>query len=544
MLRNTMILFSKLKIKSLLSGILIINSINLLSASEINNISSQDVMILNNNCIESFKTPNDSLNTDDIRSPKKDANEEIEKEETEKNDKSLSHYEENTMNSVRIHDMSNDDSNNVIEKSICSKSNKNKYSKNKQQYFNLQKDLNSINVKPFMTLREPNTKKLSGISSYFSNPVTVKNQNEYDTIDNYFKKYKELIPIIVLQSDGMQVRDTIAHLLAFNDFYNINNFGTSPYIYCASSAAIPGLSLAYDLSNNVDPMKKLNSIGNTLYKTSNSDKQQSNNKKKCCCNMNIFKLCWLNTFGCCIDYDDETIIDSLYSKIKNNKANSIIKNIIGLTKESEINLPNFIIEDAKTNNNVVETVLQANSNQNTKAVKNQVKLFTDPLVAIIKKYLDNNKDSKYNDKLEKGANFINNNIQNNDLSKITYNEELQFIKDNNLHNNRLAIILSSDVDNTDMQSDMNDITVECEELEYKELNDKLHAIRINIVTYNSLTNPNYYSLEQKYNNIKSMLNNSKQFLHVIENLPHTNSSNDSSDISDDGNNNIENIDSL
>ena len=543
-------------------GLLIINTSYCINASELlkNN---NELLALKQNCSNTFAIES---NTSHI-SNKNEARKEDEKE-TNKVDNS------NVKNEIEVkidNNKNKDQANNIhnsTEKKIanCSnsainsidpdklfenwtydkdnikKSNTNKISDTKQQYLNLMNDLRKDDVKdnikkPITTLREKNNRKSSissNGSSHFSNPLIISNQNKFKLADDYFSTHEELIPIIILQSDGMQVLDTIAHLSAFNDFYKLSNFGTCPYIYCASSAALPGLSLAYDLSNNTDPMTNLNKIGDELCKLKNSEKNakiQNNNKKKCCCSMNCFKLCWMKLFGCCTNYDNEIIIDSLYTKINDNVANSIVKNIIGLNKTSSIKLPNFVIEDIKSNNSIVEQVLQANSNQNVIARNNQIRLFTDPIIAVIKKYISKNKESNYNEKLEKGVNFINNNIQSDDLSKITEKEEIQFIENNNLHdnnNNRLVIMLSSNVNNDNqITCDTNNINIEYKELEHKKFKNKLHAIVIRMFTGNCVTNKNY-SLEEKYNNIKSILNSSEEFLHLIEKLPQQISSEDNS----------------
>ena len=186
--------------------------------------------------------------------------------------------------------------------------------------------------------------------------------------------------------------------------------------------------------------------------------------------------------------------------------------------------------------------MQANNNQNVKARNIQIKLFTDPIVSVIKKYITNNKESKYTEKVEKGVEFINNNIQNRDLSKITGQEEIEFIHNNKLNDtitDRLAIILSSNTDNDEqLTHDTNNVKIEYNELEDNKLKNKLHTIRINLFTSNSLTNPNY-SLEEKYNSMKSILNNSEEFLYIINNLPQNNSVNNSLEIQDNSENRIE-----
>lgn len=573
-------------IKNFLMGILIVNTVYQVNASESNQVvpknDNSELMMLKQKRFDDFSITTNALNIND-----KQVNQEIDqKMEDNKIEDDLSHYMDNDFNEIHnggnnsINEHNDVNNSNNIEEKLAYYSNntfnslednnsnadnifenwtyngveikekqKDVISDKKKQYLNLMNNLrnNTLTdkIKPTITINKHNTRKLSGSSSIsvrFYNPLMISNQNKFKLADNYLSNHEELIPIIVLQADGMQVLDTIAHLSAFNDFYNLSNFGTSPYIYCASSAALPGLSLALNLSKNINPIENLNQLGKELYRLKNIEKEkQTNNdkaKKKCCCSSNYFKLFWLGVFGCCIDYDDETVIDSMFNKIKDSTANNVITNTMGLTKTSDIKLPNLIIEDINTSNGIVEQVLQANNNTNVKARNIQIKLFTDPVVSVIKKYIANNKESKYSEKIEKGVDFISNTIKSNDLSKITDKEEIQFIQNNNLHDsttNRLVIILSSNVDNNNqITNDANGMKIEYKEIECNKLKNKLRAIRINIFTHKSVTNPNY-SLEEKYNNIKSMLNNSEEFLYIINGLPQNNSIDNSLDI----NNNTE-----
>ena len=357
----------------------------------------------------------------------------------------------------------------------------------------------------------------SSAKSHFSNPINISYKNIFRKIDELFNSHEEIIPIIVLQADGFQVLDTLAHLFAFNSFYNLSNFGQNPYIFCASSASIPGLSLALDLQNQKDPILNLSKIGNELIKTSKS-KSENETKKKCInCSCNTFKLLWLSFFGCCIDYDEENILDSLYTKIPNKTANKIITNVLDLNYSSNINIPNFVIKDVNYDSGIVQQVLQSNNSQDSKSNKNQIKLFVEPFVSVVKHFVDSKKST-----VEKGINFVENKMNNPALIKISSKDEENFIQQKKLNDStvdRLFIILSSNVDNNcEIQKDTNKVEIEYKEVEYEKLEDNLHEIKINLYTANSITNQNY-SLEEKINNMKDILNNSNEFKYLINHLP-------------------------
>lgn len=435
--------------------------------------------------------------------------------------------------------------------SVMNNNNK-KQSETKKKYKEIEKDLQESNINfdthQIMTINSThNVRKLSDAScssskSYFSNPLVISNKNKFKKIDEYLNEHKEIIPIITLQADGLQVLDTIAHLSAFNSFYNLVNFGTNPYIYCASSAALLGLSLALDLQNQKDPGNNLEIIGSKLYQYSQVNENIDSNKQKnkCCLGScwNKFKLWVLNILECCIDYDEEDIIDSLYTKISNSTLKKTIKEVLDLNTKSKINIPNLIIKDVNSEAGVVEQVLQANKNQDSKSTKNSITLFSKPIVAVIKNFIKSDKKE-----VEKGINFVENNTQNNALIKISSQDEIQFIQQNNLNDStidRLAIIISSNVDNNgEIQNDLNSVKVEHKEVEYEGSQHKLHTIKINLYTNNSITNPNY-SLNKKYSNIKEVLSKSKEFTHLIDSLPQptVNSKDNSSVINDNLSDNV------
>lgn len=528
------------RIKTLTMGLLLLNSIDFIYSSDpmhkYNN--SDEILTIKQNLQSNNIKENIVLDDTNIKMIMK----EDEKQDTNK----LEQYKYNKLsiiNKNKSDSSDSDDIDNVFENWTYNKDNK-KISWKKQQYLKLMSDLQrnntqiqkNIQIQPLMTVDVSNIRKLSdasksSVKSHFSNPLTITHKNGLKKIDEYLNGHEEIMPIIVLQSDGLQVLDTIAHLLAFNSFFNLSNFGTNPYIFCASSASIPGLSLALDLQARKDPTKNLEEIGDKLYKAAKTKAANNKFKNKCSCSCNTFKLLWLNLFRYCIDYDEDTMIDSLYTKIPNKTANNIITDVLDLHNNSDINIPNLVIKDVNSDAGIVNQVLQANNAQDKKSNKNQIKLFAEPFVSLIKNFVDCKKQA-----VEKGIDFVENNIINNDLIKISSKDEAKFIQQNKLHDSttdRLAIILSSDVDNNSQISrDTNNVKIEYKALEYEGLQNKLHTIKINLYTANSVVNSNY-SLEEKYNNVKSTLDNSIEFKYLIKNLPQIGSSFNSSLISED-----------
>ena len=97
---------------------------------------------------------------------------------------------------------------------------------------NNQLQLNNSESKLFNTANTPQVKRLSlGLSaSYYSNPITINNNTKQQKLEEYLNKHNDILPVIIIQADGLQVLDSVVQLMAFNDLYKINNFGTSPYI--------------------------------------------------------------------------------------------------------------------------------------------------------------------------------------------------------------------------------------------------------------------------------------------------------------------------
>ena len=345
-------------IKTLVMGLLLVSSIDFIYASnpihEYNN--SDEILTIKQNLQSNNLKEDIVLDDTHVKMTMK--------EDEKKDNNKLDHYEDNDMNIInkkKSDSYDSDDIDNMFENWTYNKDHK-KTSCKKQQYFKLMSDLqrnntqvqdNVIQIQPLMTIDVPKIRKLSdasksSVKSHFSNPLAITHKNGFKKIDEYLNGHEEIMPIIVLQSDGLQVLDTIAHLLAFNSFFNLNNFGTNPYIFCASSASIPGLSLALDLRDQRDPTGNLEEIGDKLYKAAKTKAANNKFKKKCSCSCNTFKLLWLNLFGCCIDYDEETMVDSLYTKIPNKTANNIITDVLDLHNNSDVNIPNLVIKDVNS----------------------------------------------------------------------------------------------------------------------------------------------------------------------------------------------------
>ncbi len=562
-----MFLLKQLKLQNILIGLLVLNTINIISASEI--IKEQNIN--DNLCLRNQLTTNNDALHQDIQLNDKNIN--LKNNNADKNIKlnnknrsnkcvnsAILKLKENcvekfsiindlqTNKEVKQVDIQQEDDSSSIDDNIFANWTYNEENKTnsliKKKYqrlnSNLQKNTINFDIQPIVvTDNKQKIRKLSDASkssakSYFSNPVVISTNNKFKKIDEYLSGHKEIIPIITLQADGLQVLDTIAHLLAFNSYYKLINFGTNPYIYCASSGALPGLSLAFDLHNEQDPVNKLELIADKLYKNTKAKNTHSNvSDTITCCfgSWNALKLFWLKIFGCCIDYEDEDIIDSLYTKIPNNTLKNIIKEVLELTNKSNINIPNLIIKDVNSENGIVEQVLKANKNQDNKSIKNSITLFSKPFISVIKNFITNDKPA-----VEKGVDFVDNNIQGNALIKISSQDEIQFIQQKNLNDStidRLAIILSSNVDNnSQIQNDINNVKISYKKVEYEGSEDKLHTIKINIYTNNSITHPNY-SFKNKYYNMKKVLSNSKELMYLIKHLPQMNSLNNSSIINDD-----------
>ena len=556
-----MFCLKQFKVKNIVMGLLLLNTLNAVSANEQlrDNNKSDDLFLQNQ-----FTTHNDLL-PQDSKQPESSAlsNEEIKNKNT-LTDSTILRLRENCVENFSIINQLPTARNIKPVESIKEESNSDNIDDNlfdnwtyngddckqsviKKKYqklsSNLQKSTINFDIAPTLTLNNPNNaRKLSDASrssvkshkSHFSNPLIISNTNKFKKLDKYLDGHKEIIPIITLQSDGLQVLDTIAHLSVFNSFYDLNNFGTSPYIYCASSAAIPGVSLALDLQKQNDPIANLELIGNKLYQEAQvKEDTESNTSKKssCCCSWNAFKLFWLKIFGCCIDYENEDIVDSLYTRVSNNTVKNTMKDVLDLTNKSNVNIPNLIIKDVNSDANIIDQILQANKNQDKKSTKNQVTLFSKPFISVIKNFIKSDKKI-----VEKGINFAENNIKNDALIKINSNDEIKFMEQKNLNDSttdRLAIIISSNVDTNDqIQNDINSVKIEQKEVEYEGSKDKLHVLKIILYTNNSITNPNY-SLRKKYDNMRAALSNSKEFLHIIEKLPQMSSMTDSSVIHDD-----------
>lgn len=530
-------------IKHLAMGLLLINSIDFIYAS--NDMHTMNDVIISNKIVNDVKQ---NLQTNVINNNTKKVKwkDIMQKEDNNK----ISHYEENDINNSMVSNKGSVNSNNDEIDNIFEDWDYNEKSKIKNNYKKLSDKLLTRNItqlqndlQPAMTINVPKIRKLSdasrsSVKSYFSNPLNISHRNGLRRIDEFLNSHEEIIPIIILQSDGLQVLDTIAHLLAFNSFYSLNNFGTNPYIFCASSASIPGLSLALDLQNLGDPTIHLEQIGQNLYKSTKTKNTDSFIKKKCSlCSWNTFKLVWLGLFGCCIDYDEDNIVDSLYTKINKKTANDIITNTLSLDCNSDISIPNLVIKDVNYDSKIIEQVLQANDNQDKKSTRNQMKLFAEPFVSFIKNFVDCKKSV-----VEKGIKFVEKNINGNDLIKISSKDEKNFIQQKKLNDStvdRLFLILSSDVDNdSQIQKDTNNIEIEYKEIEYEKMKDDIHAIKITLYTTNSIINQNY-SLEEKINNVKSVLNTSAEFKYLISNLPQV--SNSSSSIGSNEDLKIQNI---
>ena len=539
-------------IKKLTTLLLLVNSMEFVfamdSIREQNN--QNDIFVLKQNLQDNINSKLSSIN--DLQNDKtvkmkakSKACQENKKNEVNNNAVS-SHYKENDMNNLKDKNQNNtqndnDEIDNIFENWTYNDSVNNDDHSNsavKTKYKELEDNLikrssTQYNAPLVIPVEPQNVRKLSdaskaSVKSHFSNPLNISHKNVSKKIDELLNSHEEIIPIITLQSDGLQVLDTIAHLIAFNSFFNLSNFSTNPYIYCVSSASIPGLSLALDLQKLQDPCENLKKIGSKLCETAKQKSTSCILKKKCFnCSCSAFELLWLSLFGCCIDYDAENILDSLYTKIPNKTANNIITNILDLPRNSDIELPNLVIKGAKSDIKVIDQVLQSNNNQDTKSNKNQIKLFAEPFVSFIKHFVDCKKET-----VQKGINFVANNINTHDLIKISSRDEEDFIQQKNLNDStvdRLAIILSSDVDNnSEIQQDTNNVEIEYKEIkDDEESQDKLHAIKINLYTANSILNPNY-SLEEKINNVKLILDNSREFKYLVKNLPQMNSSCDSS----------------
>ncbi|MBQ9441379.1 MAG: hypothetical protein IJU54_03195, partial [Alphaproteobacteria bacterium] len=412
---------------------------------------------------------------------------------------------------------------------------------------NNQLQLNNSELKLFNTANTPQVQRLSlGLSaSYYSNPITINNNTKQQKLEEYLNKHNDILPVIIIQADGLQVLDSVAQLMAFNDLYKVNNFGTSPYIYCASSASVAGLSLAMDLQKDKNPNENLMKIGNKSsqdVKTAINNHEEANNRKKCKCSCNLFKLIWMQLFGCCVSYNEEVMIDSFYKRIPAATLNSIIEESLQLNSNEKLNIPNLVIKDVNSDSKIIDQVTSANNNQNKKSIKNNVKLFADPLLLLIKKFANkiiSNDDA--NQVIQYGAEKVEDKMKQDGLSKITDKDNIDFIRQKNLHEedvDRLLLILESNVDNNKtIMSDANGVNIECKELTFDEISEPLHTIKISLHTDNSLINPNY-SLESKYNNFKNILSNSKEFNSLIANLPHIDEH--ESIIEDKENNNINN----
>lgn len=531
-------------IKPLTIGLLLINSMEFIYANDnMHMMSNEDILCLKQNLQSNMHKKTDNM---DHLSHNKTVKIVINKKSNKENknneisdDNELYYYNENYINNKfndnkKINANSdNDEIDNLFENwNYNEKSEtKNKYKKLSDKLLTrnitqLQKDVSpsKINVDRQKQRKLSNASK-SSVKSHFSNPLNISHKNVLRKIDELLNSHEEIIPIITLQSDGLQVLDTIAHLLAFNSFYNLNNFGQNPYIFCASSASIPGLSLALDLQNQKDPTSNLSKIGDELIKTSKS-KTENIIKKKCIdCNCNAFKLIWLSFFGCCIDYDEDNILDSLYIKIPNKTANNILTNILDLNCNSDIKIPNLVIKDVNYDSGIVHQVIKSNNSQDAKSNRNQIKLFVEPFVSVIKHFVDSKKPA-----IEKGIKFVENKMNNHALIKISSRDEENFIQQKNLNDStvdRLFIILSSNVDNSgEIQHDTNKVEIEYKEVEYEKLEDNLHEIKINLYTANSIMNQNY-SLEEKINNVKSILDNSSEFKYLINHLPQVDNSSSS-----------------
>ena len=535
-----MLILERLSVKNIAIGLLLINSMRCIYASE-DIKKNGNILTLKQNLTDNLvkditdkETAKENVSLDNTNIPIKDPENDkiltLNRNEKNKKIKDTSQYEEDEINAKNYGDDINYDFDNwtyngdeVKDSTIVAKY--------KDLSSQLQRNNTQISHKIHLStnINVPKLMKLSSIrrqslTSHFSNPVTIGNNNTLKKCDEYLSGDVEILPIITIQSDGLQVLDSIAQLMAFNDVYSINNFGTSPYIYCASSASVLGLSVAMDLQKSKDIKANLTKIGDKLLKNI-PNKTSDNHQKKCCCSCNLFKLLWLHTFGCCIDYDEEPIIDSMYSRIPTSTLDSIINNSLQLN--NSVNVPNLVIKDATANGNIIEQVKDANSSQNSKAIRNQIKLFTEPFVSVLKTFV-----SSDNGIIENGVNIIASNIKSYDLVKITSKDTINFMNKKNLYDStieRVAIILDSDVDNNSkVQNDTNNLAIDLKEMEFDGVNDKLRTVKISLYTANSLINPDY-SLENKYNNWKEILNNSDELKRVISNLPNINEQNNSND---------------
>ena len=513
-----MFFLGKLKVKNLVMGLLLINSMDFIYAS--NNVEHYDdnILTLKQNLSDNFIKNGSKLKDSEVIN-------DINNNDSSQYAKKIMNNTGNRYVNCKLDNLRHNKNNNK-ESAV-----KIKYTKLNNQ---LQMDngniklLNNAGALPVDRL-SLNSNNL--LNASYSNPVEISDKNKQQRWEDYLNKHNDILPVITIQADGLQVLDSIAQLMAFNDFYNINNFGI-PYIYCASSASVVGLSIAMDLQKSKDPSENLIKIGNTLsqaVETAVNDDEESNeenndNKNKCCCSCNCFKLVWLKIFGCCISYNEGAMIDSFYKMIPAATLNSIITESLQLNSSENLDIPNLVIKDVNSNTKIIEQVTSANRNQNKKAIKIQVKLFADPLLLLIKKFA--NKvigSSDANKAIQYGIEKAEDKMKKDDLAKITDQDEINFIGQKHLHDediDRLLLILASNVDNNStIKSDANGVNIECNALKFDGISEPLHTIKINLYTANSLTNPNY-SLESKYNTFKDILSNSEEFMSLIDNLPH------------------------